>query len=105
MSKKPCIQCGTDCEIFPVELGEMFTLTYLRLCGAECLFLVAWDYLCEIGHHKEFRNRLPKKQNEEDAAECKSYVDRVAVFTLERLLSATESGQPPLPKGRSLEGN
>jgi hypothetical protein len=63
---KPCIQCGNDCEILPVMLGDTFTLTYLRVCSSECMFLVAYDYLYDICHHKDFRNKLYELQNEED---------------------------------------
>jgi hypothetical protein len=41
------------------------------------MFLVAHDYLYEISYHKDFRNWLYKKQDEEDAAERKAYVDGV----------------------------
>jgi len=77
MSKKPCIQCGNDCEILPVQLGDIFTLTYLRICSPECMFIEAYDYLYEIGYHKSFRGALYDKQNEEDMAERKAYVNDV----------------------------
>jgi hypothetical protein len=73
--KKPCIECGNDCEILPVMLGDTFTLTYLRVCSSECMFIVAYDYLYEIGHHKDFRNSLYDKQNEEDKKECDEFIE------------------------------
>lgn len=77
MSKKPCIQCGNECEILPVQLGDIFTLTFLRICSPECMFMEAYDYLYEMGEHKTFRGKLYDKQNEEDAAERKEYVDSI----------------------------
>lgn len=72
--KKPCIQCGELCDIFPVMLGDTFTLTYLRVCGPECLFLEAYDYLYKICYHKDFRNHLSDKQYEDDAKLCDEFI-------------------------------
>ena len=81
--KKPCINCGEDCDILPVQLGDSFTLTYLRVCGGECMFIVAYDYLYEIGHHKYFRNKLYDMQNEEDKKECDEFIDFTTKMSLE----------------------
>jgi hypothetical protein len=75
ISKKPCIQCGNDCDIFPIELGDSFTLTYLRVCGTECLFRITYDYLYSICHHKDFRNHLYDLQNAEDKALRDEFID------------------------------
>ena len=85
MSTKPCIQCGTECEILPVQLGDIFTLTYMRICSAECMFMMAYDYLYEIGFHKSFRNSLWNKQDAEDAAKRKEFVDTVTEETLKNM--------------------
>lgn len=82
MSLKPCIECGKDCEILPVQLGDLFTLTYMRICSAECMFLQAYDFLIEIGYHKQFRGSLYDKQNEEDKKERTKYVDMVTQESL-----------------------
>ena len=94
MTLKPCIQCGNDCEILPVQLGDLFTLTFLRICSAECMFMEAYDFLYSIGYHKSFRAKLHDKQNEEDAAERKVYVDQV---TEESLKMMREYLTCPLP--------
>lgn len=44
MATKPCIQCGTECDILAVQLGDIFTLTYLRVFG----FLSVLDNLCVL---------------------------------------------------------
>lgn len=82
MSTKPCVQCGKECEILPVQLGDIFTLSYLRVCGPECMFIVAYDYLYEIGYHKQFRGHLYDKQNEEDFALRKEFVETVTEESL-----------------------
>lgn len=77
MSTKPCIQCGKECEVLPVQLGDIFTLSYLRVCGAECMFLVAYDFMRDELIHKQFRNKLYELQNEEDNAEARAWVKTV----------------------------
>ena len=101
--KKPCIQCGNECEILPVQLGDLFTLTFLRVCGPECMFLEAYDYLREQCNHKGFRNWLYDKQNEEDAAERKAYVDGITEEAL-RMMREDLKANPkmlstPMPEG------
>lgn len=85
MSKKPCIQCGTECDILPIELGDIFTLTYLRICSAECMFLVAYDYLYQISHHKAFRAYLYDKQDADDKAERDAWIEKITEESLNRL--------------------
>lgn len=101
--KKPCIQCGEECEILPVQLGDIFTLTYLRICGPECMFLVAYDYLYDIGYHKDFRGKLYEKQNEEDKEERSAYVDAVTEESLkmmrESLAANPQLLSTPMPEG------
>lgn len=87
MSLKPCIQCGKDCEILPVQLGDLFTLCYLRVCGGECMFLIAYEFMCDIFEHKQFRNKLYEMQNEEDK---KDRDDLVKEITDEWLRSRRE---------------
>jgi hypothetical protein len=91
MTTKPCILCRIECDILPVQLGDFFTLTYLRVCGAECMFLVAYDYLYEIGEHKSFRNSLHDKENDEDKAECKRFRDEVTKQALESMRKDLEN--------------
>lgn len=76
--KKPCIECGVECEIMPLQLGDAFTLTYLRVCSAECLFLITYEFLHREGFHKHFRNTLYDKQNEEDRAERDNFIRNVS---------------------------
>lgn len=77
MTLKPCIQCRKDCEIMPVQLGDFFTLTYLRVCSPECMFLEAYDFMYSIGEHKHFRNHLYNLQNEEDNKERSAFMEKV----------------------------
>lgn len=91
VSTKPCIECGKECEILPVQLGDSFTLTYLRVCGPECMFIVAYDYLYEIGYHKEFRNKLYDKQNEEDKVLRDEFIDTTTEMYLESLKKRLEA--------------
>jgi hypothetical protein len=85
MNLKPCIECGKECEIWPIQLGDLFTLCHLRVCGGECLFLIAYDYLYEIGYHKQFRGKLYDLENEEDAALRKEFVDMITEKSLQRM--------------------
>lgn len=88
---KPCIECGKDCEILPVQLGDFFTLTYLRVCSAECMFLVAYTFMREIGEHKQFRNHIFGLQNEEDKALRTEHVDEVTQESLKSMREAFEN--------------
>jgi hypothetical protein len=74
MTNKPCIECGKECEILPVMLGDTFTLTYLRVCSPDCMFIIAYDYLYKIGYHKDFRNSLYDMQNEEDKKQRDEFI-------------------------------
>lgn len=85
MTLKPCIECGKDCEILPVQLGDFFTLTYLRVCGSECMFLIAYEFMRENCEHKQFRNKLHNMQNEEDKAERDAYVEEVTNESLKMM--------------------
>lgn len=79
----------------PVQLGDSFTLTYLRVCGPECMFIVAYDYLYEIGEHKSFRNSLYDMQNAEDRAERDRVMKEVADESL-RMLGESFKANPGL---------
>jgi hypothetical protein len=57
----------------------------LRVCSAECMFVLSYDYLYEIGSHRDFRNSLHKKENEQDAAERRKYLDKVCEEAQENL--------------------
>lgn len=81
---KPCIECGKDCEILPVQLGDMFTLSYLRVCSGECMFLIAYEFLREIFEHKQFLSKLYDMQNYEDNTLRDEYID----FTTKEFLKA-----------------
>lgn len=70
---KPCIECGKDCSILPVQLGDFFTLTNLRVCSGECMFLIAYNFLYENHLHRDFRNKLNTLENKEDAEERAKY--------------------------------
>jgi hypothetical protein len=39
------------------------------------MFVVAYDYLCEIGHHTDFRSSLYDKQNDEDKKLRDEFID------------------------------
>lgn len=82
---KPCIECGKDCEILPVQLGDLFTLTYLRVCSAECMFLIAYEFMREECIHKQFRNKLHTLENEEDAKERAAYVKMITEESLKEM--------------------
>jgi hypothetical protein len=102
MSKKPCIQCGKECDIFPLQLGDVFTLTLLRICSEECMFREAYDYLYEIGEHKAFRSWLYDKQNEEDEVERDSYIEDITNESIKYLKESLATNlnllTTPLPK-------
>ena len=85
MNLKPCIECGKDCEILPVQLGDLFTMSYIRVCSGECMFLQAYDFLREIGYHKQFRGSLYDKQNKEDKKECDAYVKMITDESLKQM--------------------
>ncbi len=74
--KKPCIQCDKECDILPIELGDSFTLTYLRICSPECMFMTAYDYLHDIGCHRDFRTHLSVLQSEEDRKAKDEFIRR-----------------------------
>lgn len=102
---KPCIECGKECEILPVQLGDFFTLTYLRVCSSDCMFLVAYGFLREIHEHKQFRNYLYDLQNEEDKAASSKFVDEVTQESLKRMREDLEKNpnllSTPIPQGIS----
>jgi hypothetical protein len=75
MSKKPCLVCEKECDVFAIQLGDFATLTYLRVCGEGCLFMLAYEYLHEINENKVFRNSLSNKENEEDRKERRQLQD------------------------------
>lgn len=82
---KPCIECGKDCEILPVQLGDFFTLTYLRVCSPECMFLVAYSFMRDIGEHRQFSNKLWELQDEEDKAARTKFVDECTKDALQNM--------------------
>jgi len=102
VSKKPCLNCGEDCDILPVQLGDIFTLTLLRVCGPECLFILTYDYLYSIGYHKGFRSSLYEQQNEEDKSERDKYVKEVTDESLrmlrEHLAANSDLLSRPMPE-------
>lgn len=91
MSLKPCIHCGKECDIMPMQLGDSFTLCYLRVCGPECLFSIAYDYLHEVGYHKQFRSSLYDKQNPEDKEKRDEWVKEVTEGALKAQREYLES--------------
>lgn len=95
MSLKPCIECGRECEILPIQLGDLFTLCYVRLCGAECLFLFAYDFMRDKCVHYEFRAKLCNIQNEEDKKERDDYVNEVTDESL-RMMTLSFKENPLL---------
>lgn len=103
MTTKPCIECGKECEILPVMLGDSFTLTYLRVCSSDCMFLIAYEYLYEIGHHKDFRGRLYDKQNEEDKRERNEFIEETTRAVLDSFRKNLEANpgllSTPIPQG------
>lgn len=103
MTKKPCIQCGKDCDIWPIMLGDSFTLTYARLCNPECLFMEAYDFLYSICEHKSFRNRLFEKQDPADRKARDEFIDLATKEFLEdfgkSLAANTLLLSTPVPQG------
>ena len=85
MTLKPCIECGKDCEILPVQLGSLFTLCYLRVCSGECMFLQAYEYMREHCIHKQFRGHLYDKQEEEDKKLRDEWVKEVTDESLKQM--------------------
>lgn len=75
LTKKPCIHCEKECDILPLELGDSFTLTYLRVCSPECMFMIIYDYLYKICYHRDFRNHLYHLQNAEDKDLRDEFID------------------------------
>lgn len=96
--KKPCIQCNEECEIFPVQLGDFFTLTLLRICSPECMFKEAYDYLYDIGYHKSFRGHLYDRQNEEDSTERNAYIEEITEKSLKMMKEDLEKSPQLLSK-------
>ena len=82
---KPCIQCEKECEIFPIQLGDIFTLTLLRVCSAECMFLIAYEFMREEFTHKSFRNWLYNKQDKEDKFEKDEYIKEITDMSLKMM--------------------
>ena len=103
MSTKRCLQCGKECEILPVQLGDVFTLSYLRICSSECMFLMAYDYLYDIGYHKTFRGFLYDKQNEEDKLDRDRWVNEVTEESLRMMREHFQTSpnllSTPIPEG------
>jgi hypothetical protein len=64
--QKPCIVCGKTCDIFSIQLGDMFTLTLLRVCNFQCLFDTALEFLYELQEHKTYSDKLWHKQHADD---------------------------------------
>jgi hypothetical protein len=85
MSLKPCIECGKECEILPVQLGDLFTLCLLRVCSGECMFLIAYEFMRDQAEHKQFRKKLYDLQNEEDKKERDDYVKEVTDESLKMM--------------------
>lgn len=102
MSLKPCLQCGNSCKILPVQLGDIFTLTYLRICSLECMIIITYDFLYEIGEHRNFRDSLYDKQDNEDAIESKKFIYEVTEDTLKNMKEHFEANpnllSTPIPK-------
>lgn len=91
MTLKPCIECGKECEILPVQLGDLFTLTYLRVCGAECMFLIAYEFMRENCQHKQFRNKLYELQDEEDKKERDTWIKHITDESLKSMREHLEA--------------
>ncbi len=88
---KPCIGCGKNCEILPVQLGDFFTLTLLRVCSGDCMFMVAYEFMRSECIHKQFRNWLHDKQNEEDKKSRDELVHEVTEDSLKRMREDLEA--------------
>lgn len=91
MSLKPCIECGKECEILPVQLGDLFTLCFLRVCSGDCMFLIACEFMRENCEHKQFRNKFYELQNEEDKKERDEYVKEVTDESLKMMREHSET--------------
>lgn len=90
MTLKPCIECGKECEVLPVQLGDIFNLCYLRVCSGECMFLIAYEFMRRNCQHKQFSNSLEELQNEEDKKERDCWIDEVTDEWHKRLKESLE---------------
>jgi hypothetical protein len=101
MTLKPCLECGKECEILPVQLGDLFTLTYLRVCCGECMFLIAYTFMRDQAIHKQFRNTLYENQNAEDKKDRDEWVKFVSDEALIKMREDLEKNpfllSTPLP--------
>ena len=84
---KPCRHCSNPCEIYALQIGDIFNLMYLRVCNIECLFMLAYDFLHKEGLHKDFLVWL-EKQEEKDDQELNNLKQRKE--ELERKLEETQ---------------
>lgn len=114
MAKHPCIYCKKDCDILPLQLGDVFTLTYLRLCNAECLFFLTCEYLYETGMSYDFNAYLWKKQIPEDRKERDDFIERTSNESIktfaralklanEEMLKSEKSNTDHQPEDRVVE--
>lgn len=100
---KPCISCGEPCEVFAIQLGDSFTLTWLRVCNERCLFETALEYLYSIGESKNYRNSLYKLMNKEDSEALYKFMDQATEAALKDFRKHLEENPDllttPYPKG------
>ena len=94
MTLKPCVECGKECEILPVQLGDIFTLTLIRACSPECMFQIAYEFIREIGEKSQFREKLYQMQYEED----RSVVEVLLDISVENLKPPIDLLLHPVPQ-------
>lgn len=101
MSLKPCINCGKECEILPIQLSDLSTLCLLRVCSGDCMFLIAYEFMRENCEHKQFINKLYNLQNEDDKKERDYYVKEVTDESMKMMREHLEANPDilsrPLP--------
>ena len=83
--EKNCLHCGKKCEIFALQLGDFFTLTYIRVCNFTCLFSLANEFIYELGEHRAFGQFLKEKENEEDKEACALFIKQMIKNSLETM--------------------
>jgi len=103
MSLKPCVSCGKECEIWPIQLGDFATLVHLRVCGGECLFMIAYEFLHKLYEHKNFRGSLYDLELAEDQVERQKLQDESMKMALDMMAkNFAENPQllsAPVPQG------
>lgn len=98
---KPCLVCDKPCEIYSIQLGDVFTTSYLRICSDGCLFDLAHEFLYSICEHKNFRNWLSKKELKEDSKERDAFIDEITNYAIESIKESLKGSENLLSRPKS----